>query len=88
MGCSSSSEGGGRGAAGPGSEEEVKQSRSIDKILREEEKRLAREVKVSRCFARTLCREVRKAPMMEESHLSALYVCVSESNLRRRKISC
>lgn len=44
MGCAPSSEGGGGVAA---SEDEVKQSRSIDKLLREEEKRLAREVKVS-----------------------------------------
>ncbi|KAL8286967.1 hypothetical protein RQP46_003973 [Phenoliferia psychrophenolica] len=47
MGCSSSSEAsGGAGGVGAASEEEVKQSRTIDKILREEEKWLAKEVKM------------------------------------------
>ena len=45
MGCGGSTEAGGAGPVP--SEEEMRQSKSIDRYLREEEKRLSREVKVS-----------------------------------------
>lgn len=46
MGACGSSEAAGGGAAPQATEEEQRTSRSIDKMLRDEEKRLAREVKV------------------------------------------
>lgn len=49
MGACSSSEGGGAGGE-IDSEEEARHSKSIDKLIREDEKRLGREVKVRSLF--------------------------------------